>query len=233
MRTPVIILLFVILLAVSCGEPPMPPSDEEMIRHFTTHEVAFRKVYEIMAESSEGSFHYPPLSPEEVIILDSMEQSDTSHETNDEQDIPVYGLLKPERILLDSLLSEIGCGFILVDRREWGNGRFGICEPRYAVLLPRHRGCRNVQEFRLRSRIEKPSEYPYHRTWRPERDLPQDVQRHHALQAHQGKLVHRVRPFDITARSPYQSMYHFLSRRYIIKQIMAIARKITEPQGVR
>ena len=97
----------------------MPPSDEEMIRHFTTHEVAFRKVYEIMAESSEGSFHYPPLSPEEVIILDSMEQSDTSHETNDEQDIPVYGLLKPERILLDSLLSEIGCGFILVDRREW------------------------------------------------------------------------------------------------------------------
>ena len=53
----------------------MPPSDEEMIRHFTTHEVAFRKVYEIMAESSEGSFHYPPLSPEEVIILDSMEQS--------------------------------------------------------------------------------------------------------------------------------------------------------------
>ncbi|WP_419072944.1 DUF4948 family protein, partial [Phocaeicola coprocola] len=55
MRTPVIILLFVILLAVSCGEPPMPPSDEEMIRHFTTHEVAFRKVYEIMAESSEGS----------------------------------------------------------------------------------------------------------------------------------------------------------------------------------
>ena len=86
----------------------------------TTHEVAFRKVYEIMAESSEGSFHYPPLSPEEVIILDSMEQSDTSHETNDEQGIPVYGLLKPERILLDSLLSEIGCGFILVDRREWG-----------------------------------------------------------------------------------------------------------------
>ena len=120
MRTPIIILLFVILLAASCGEPPMPPSDEEMIRHFTTHEVAFRKVYEIMAESSEGSFHYPPLSPEEVIILDSTEQSDTFHKTNDEQDIPVYGLLKPERILLDSLLSEIGCGFILVDRREWG-----------------------------------------------------------------------------------------------------------------
>ena len=97
----------------------MPPSDEEMIRHFTTHEAAFRKVYEIMSESSEGSFHYPPLSPEEVIILDSTEQSDTSHETNDEEDLPVYGLLKPDRIQLDSLLSEIGCGLVLVDRREW------------------------------------------------------------------------------------------------------------------
>ena len=31
--------------------------------------------------------------------------------------------------------------------------------------------------------------------------------------------------FDITARSSYQSLFHFLSRRYIIKQIMAIARK--------
>ena len=71
----------------------MPPSDEEMIRHFATHEATFRKVYEIMAESSEGSFHYPSLSPDGVIILDSTEQSDTSHETNDEQDIPVYGLL--------------------------------------------------------------------------------------------------------------------------------------------
>jgi hypothetical protein len=107
------------VFAASCGEPPMPPSDEEMIRQFATHEATFRKVYEIMAESSEGSFHYPSLSPDGVIILDSTEQSDTSHETNDEQDIPVYGLLKPDRLLLDSLLSEIGCGFVLVDRREW------------------------------------------------------------------------------------------------------------------
>ena len=71
MRTFAIILLLASLFAASCGEPPMPPSDEEMIRHFATHEAAFRKVYEIMAESSEGSFHYPPLSPEEVIILPS------------------------------------------------------------------------------------------------------------------------------------------------------------------
>ena len=80
----------------------MPPSDEEMIRHFATHEAAFRKVYEIMSESSEGSFHYPPFSPDGIIILDSMEQSDTSYESNDEQYLPVYGLLKPDRILLDS-----------------------------------------------------------------------------------------------------------------------------------
>ena len=65
MRTFAIILLLASLFAASCGEPPMPPSDEEMIRHFATHEAAFRKVYEIMAESSEGSFHYPPLSPED------------------------------------------------------------------------------------------------------------------------------------------------------------------------
>ena len=119
MRTPIIIILLASLFAASCGEPPMPPSDEEMIRHFATHEAAFRKVYEIMSESSEGSFHYPPLSPEEVIILDSTEQSDTSHETNDEQDIPVYGLLKPDRLLLASLLSENGCGLVHDDRREW------------------------------------------------------------------------------------------------------------------
>ncbi len=118
MKTSIIILLLATIFAASCGEPPIPPSDEEMIRHFTTHEAAFRKVYEIMAESSEGSFHYPPLSPEEVIILDSIEQSDISYESNDEQDIPVYGLLKPDRVLLDSLLSEIGCGLVLVDRQE-------------------------------------------------------------------------------------------------------------------
>ena len=120
MRMYYVIGVLITLFLASCGEPPMPPSDEEMIRHFATHEAAFRKVYEIMSESSEGSFHYPPLSPDGIIILDSIEQSDTSYESNDEQDIPVYGLLKPDRILLDSLLSEIGCGFILVDRREWG-----------------------------------------------------------------------------------------------------------------
>ena len=76
MMKSITILLLATVTVVSC-EPPMPPSDEEMIHHFATHEAAFRKVYEIMSESSEGSFHYPSLSPEEVIILDSTEQSDT------------------------------------------------------------------------------------------------------------------------------------------------------------
>ena len=118
MKTVIITLLLTAASVMSC-KPPMPPTDEEMIRLFTTHEAAFRKVYEIMAESSKGSFHYPPLSPDGIIILDSAEQSDTSYESNDEQDIPVYGLLKPDRIQLDSLLAEIGCDLVLVDRREW------------------------------------------------------------------------------------------------------------------
>lgn len=45
MRTSIIILLLTAVSVVSC-EPPMPPSDEEMIRHFNTHEAAFDKVYE-------------------------------------------------------------------------------------------------------------------------------------------------------------------------------------------
>ncbi len=72
MMKSITILLLATVTVVSC-EPPMPPSDEEMIHHFATHEAAFNKVYEIMSESSEGSFHYPPLSPGEVIILDSTE----------------------------------------------------------------------------------------------------------------------------------------------------------------
>lgn len=37
MKIPITILLLASLFAASCGEPPMPPSDEEMIRHFATH----------------------------------------------------------------------------------------------------------------------------------------------------------------------------------------------------
>ena len=104
-----------------------------------------------------------------------------------------------------------------------GNGGFGICEPRYAVLFPRHRGRRNILEFRLRSRIEKPPEYPYHRTRRPERDLPQDVQRHHVVQACQGRLVHRVRPFTITCKEGRMRIFQYMRRFF---QMMARMRKV-------
>ena len=73
MKIVIIILLLTLASVVSC-EPPMPPTDEEMIRHFATHEAAFDKIRKIMAESSEGSFHYPPLSPCDILILDSAEQ---------------------------------------------------------------------------------------------------------------------------------------------------------------
>ena len=115
MKIVIIILLLTLASVVSC-EPPMPPTDEEMIRHFATHEAAFDKIRKIMAESSEGSFHYPPLSPCDILILDSAEQ--ISYQPNQVQDTPVHGLSRSDRIQLDSLLSEIGCGLVLVDRRE-------------------------------------------------------------------------------------------------------------------
>ena len=43
MRMYYVIGVLITLFLASCGEPPMPPSDEEMIRHFATHEAAFRK----------------------------------------------------------------------------------------------------------------------------------------------------------------------------------------------
>ena len=115
MKIVIIILLLTLASVVSC-EPPMPPTDEEMIRHFATHKAAFDKIRKIMAESSEGSFHYPPLSPCDILILDSAGQ--ISYQPNQVQDTPVHGLSRSDRIQLDSLLSEIGCGLVLVDRRE-------------------------------------------------------------------------------------------------------------------
>ena len=115
MKIVIIILLLTLASVVSC-EPPMPPTDEEMIRHFATHEAAFDKIRKIMAESSEGSFHYPPLSPCDILILDSAGQ--ISYQPNQVQDTPVHGLSRSDRIQLDSLLSEIGCGLVLGDRRE-------------------------------------------------------------------------------------------------------------------
>ena len=112
------IIGFIVLLATSC-EPPMPPTDEEMIRLFHTHETAFRKVHDIIAEHSEGGFHYPPLCPYEDIMPDSTEaQGEPSDEPEYGQDTTMFGLTKKERRQLDSLLTAIGCGFMRVDREE-------------------------------------------------------------------------------------------------------------------
>ena len=56
MRMYYVIGVLITLFLASCGEPPMPPSDEEMIRHFATHEAAFRKVYEIMSRVQKVVF---------------------------------------------------------------------------------------------------------------------------------------------------------------------------------
>lgn len=88
MRIPVIVLL-VSLLAGSCGEPPMPPSDEEMIRHFTTHEAAFTGIREIISRCPYGMY-YPPYN-------------------NEEDTVCLRGIHIVDRQMLDSLLKEIGC----------------------------------------------------------------------------------------------------------------------------
>ena len=149
MKIVIIILLLTLASVVSC-EPPMPPTDEEMIRHFATHEAAFDKIRKIMAESSEGSFHYPPLSPCDILILDSAEQ--ISYQPNQVQDTPVHGLSRSDRIQLDSLLSEIGCGLVLVDRREQETAD-SVYVSLFSCTTPTASGCGNIQEFRLRSRM--------------------------------------------------------------------------------
>ena len=89
MRTTTIILFLVSLLFVSCGEPPMPPSDEEMIRHFTTHEAAFNGIREIISRCPYGMY-YPPYN-------------------NEEDTACLRGIPVGDRQMLDSLLKEIGC----------------------------------------------------------------------------------------------------------------------------
>ena len=43
-----------LLLAAGCGAPPVPPSDEEMTRHFLAHEAAFEALREVIARCPYG-----------------------------------------------------------------------------------------------------------------------------------------------------------------------------------
>lgn len=98
MRTPVIILLLSLLFAVSCGEPPMPPTDEEMIRHFNTHEAAFNGIREVISRCPYG-IYYPPYN----------EYEDT---------VCLKGVSIEDRQTLDSLLKVIGCERIFYHGKE-------------------------------------------------------------------------------------------------------------------
>ena len=180
----------------------MPPSDEEMIRHFATHEAAFRKVYGLISEGTEGSYHYPPSRPDtaDSVSLRIFEEIHGTpyepFELHGEDSLYLHGLSPSAQTQLDSLLGVTGCDLIHFDRRK--RGETDSVSLRLTMVYYSH-GI--VDAGTSKSFVYdpgKPPEYPYHRTRRPERDLPQDVQRHHAVQARQGRLVHRVRPFTIT-----------------------------------
>lgn len=110
MRTLIIILVFISI--TSCNSSSLLPTDKEMIHHFNTHEMLFNKVLEIITNRTKGSFHYPSLSSDNIIISDSTEQqSNRSIKAN-------TGDLSIDWMQLNSLLETIGVGFILVDRQE-------------------------------------------------------------------------------------------------------------------
>lgn len=116
MNNTIILPLLAALSTAGC-KTALPPADDEILDSFEKHEAAFNRIYDIVADNSVGSFHYPPLYQYETALADSAaRQSNTPDGPDEETDTPVYGLSAPDRTMLDSLLAETGCGFILVDR---------------------------------------------------------------------------------------------------------------------
>ena len=116
MKKPIIVPIVAIMSAAG-SKTALPPADDEILDSFEKHEAAFNRIYDIVADNSVGSFHYPPLYQYETALADSApRQSNTPDDPDEETDTPVYGLSAPDRTMLDSLLAETGCGFILVDR---------------------------------------------------------------------------------------------------------------------
>lgn len=157
MKTTTIILLLTSLFATSCGEPLMPPPDEEMIWHFNTHEAAFHKIHRLIGNGTEGSYHYPPYRPDTAnsFILQIFEEIHgipyKPFKLYGEDALYLQGLSPSIQMQLDSLLGVTGLQIATFQpQKARGNG-FGKTEPYAGVLLPRHRGCGNVQEFRLRA----------------------------------------------------------------------------------
>lgn len=81
-------MLSAALLMAGCGATPVPPSDEEMARHFFAHEAAFDSLREVIARCPYGMY-YPPYDTQDTACL--------------------KGLSMEDRHTLDSLLKAIGC----------------------------------------------------------------------------------------------------------------------------
>ena len=83
-----VFVLSVLLFGAGCGDPPMPPSDAEMERHFATHEAAFDGIREVIARCPYGMY-YPPYDTQDTACLKGVSMAD--------------------RHALDSLLEAIAC----------------------------------------------------------------------------------------------------------------------------
>lgn len=160
-----------LLLAAGCGAPPVPPSDEEMTQHFLAHEAAFETLREVIARCPYGMY-YPPYDTQDTACL--------------------KGISTEDRHRLDSLLAAISCERVFYYGKEakkeaikksgWDGQDTHLHELFHSVLLARLLDWRDKQGLRVRSGIEKPSRRARHGTRGFERDIPQGIQRHHAVQ---------------------------------------------------
>lgn len=91
MRISSIILLASSLFVTGC-ELSLP-TDDEMIRHFTQHEAAFNEIRDIVTQRAYGRY-YPPYRTDTLYGDDLLSVKELSGE---------------HKLLLDSLLNEIGC----------------------------------------------------------------------------------------------------------------------------
>jgi len=83
-----VFMLSAVLLMAGCGDSPVPPSDEEMTRHFLAHEAAFDGIREVIARCPYGMY-YPPYDMQDTACL--------------------KGVFMEDRHTLDSLLEAISC----------------------------------------------------------------------------------------------------------------------------
>lgn len=113
MRTSVIIPLLAAISVVSC-EPPMPPTDKEMIRIFNTHETAFHTIHKLISEGTEGTYYYPPYRPDTDLPIFKKNHG-TPYERfklYGQDTLYLKGLPPSAQMRLDSLLKITGCDLI-------------------------------------------------------------------------------------------------------------------------